>query len=53
MVKLDYYRFGFVSFGEYRLLVDKFAIKAQNKKITGDIADLAKKLGSGKSAEND
>ena len=49
------------SWGEYmlhmvklqRLLVGKFGIKAQNKKITGDIADLAKKLGSGKSAEND
>jgi len=49
------------SWGEYmlhmvklqRLLVSKFGIKAQNKKITGDIADLAKKLGSGKSAEND
>ena len=49
------------SWGEYmlhmvklqRLLVSKFGIKAQNKQITGDIADLAKKLGSGKSAEND
>ena len=49
------------SWGEYmlhmvklqRLMVSKFDIKAQNKKITGDIADLAKKLGSGKSAEND
>ena len=49
------------SWGEYmlhmakvqKLMVDKFGVKARNKAITGDIATLAKKLGSGDSAEND
>jgi hypothetical protein len=36
-----------------RLLVDKFGIKAKKNEITGSIADLASKLGGGKSAEND
>ncbi|MBN41896.1 MAG: DUF4856 domain-containing protein [Alphaproteobacteria bacterium] len=49
------------SWGEYmlhmakiqKLMVDEFSVKAQNKAISGDIADLAKKLGAGNSAEND
>ena len=49
------------SWGEYmlhmvklqRLLVDKFGIEAKKNEITGSIAELAKTLGSGKSAEND
>ncbi|MBO22491.1 MAG: DUF4856 domain-containing protein [Rhodospirillaceae bacterium] len=49
------------SWGEYmlhmakiqKLLVDEFSIKAKNNAISGDIADLAKKLGAGNSAEND
>jgi len=36
-----------------KLMVDKFGVKARNNAITGDIADLTKKLGSGDSAEND
>ena len=36
-----------------RLLIDKFGIKAKKNEITGSIIDLAKKLGGGKSAEND
>ena len=36
-----------------RLLEDKFAVKAKNKAIGGDLADLAKQLGAGNSAEND
>ena len=49
------------SWGEYmlhmakvqKLLVDKFGITGRAKAISGDIADLAKKLGGGASAEND
>jgi hypothetical protein len=36
-----------------KLLVEKFDIKARNKAIGGDLADLAKQLGAGNSAEND
>ena len=36
-----------------RLLEDKFGVKAKNKAIGGDLADLAKQLGAGNSAEND
>ena len=49
------------SWGEYmlhmaeaqRLLEDKFGVKAKNKAIAGDLADIAKQLGAGNSAEND
>ena len=49
------------SWGEYmlhmakvqKLLVDKFGVTGRAKAISGDIADLAKKLGGGASAEND
>ena len=49
------------SWGEYmlhmakiqKLLVDKFGVTARSKAISGNIADLAKKLGGGSSAEND
>ena len=49
------------SWGEYmlhmakvqRLLVNEFGVKARNNAISGDIAELAKKLGGGKSVEND
>lgn len=49
------------SWGEYmlhmakvqKLLVDKFGVKARKNTISGDLADLAKKLGGGKSVEND
>ena len=36
-----------------RLLEDKFGVKAKNNAISGDLADLAKQLGAGNSAEND
>ena len=36
-----------------KLMVDKFGVKARNNAISGDIADLAKKLGAGSGAEND
>ncbi len=36
-----------------KLLIDKFGVKARNNSISGDIADLAKKLGAGSGAEND
>lgn len=57
----NYVRDQGVSWGEYmvhmaklqRLLVDKFGVKAKNNAISGDIADLAKKLGAANSAEND
>ena len=49
------------SWGEYmlhmakiqKLLVDKFGVTARSKAISGNIADLTKKLGGGSSAEND
>ncbi|HAT36134.1 MAG TPA: DUF4856 domain-containing protein [Rhodospirillaceae bacterium] len=49
------------SWGEYmlhmakiqKLLVDKFGVQARNNAISGDLADLAKKLGGGKAVEND
>jgi hypothetical protein len=59
--KGNYVRGQGVPWGEYmlhmakvqQLMVDKFAVKARSHAITGDLADLAKKLGGGKSAEND
>ena len=36
-----------------RLMIDSFGVTAQNKAIGGDLADLAKSLGAGASAEND
>ena len=35
------------------LLEDKFGVKAKNNAIVGDLADIAKQLGAGNSAEND
>ena len=59
--KGNYVRDQSVAWGEYmvhmakaqKLMVDKFDVKARNNTITGDIADLAKKLGAGSGAEND
>ena len=59
--KGNYVRDQSISWGEYmlhmakvqKLMVDKFGVKARNKAISGDIAELSKKLGSGDSAEND
>ena len=59
--KGNYVRDQSISLGEYmlhmakvqKLMVDKFGVKARNKAISGDIAELSKKLGSGDSAEND
>jgi len=59
--KGNYLRDQGVAWGEYmlhmakvqKLMVDKFGVKARSGEITGDIADLTKKLGGGKSAEND
>ena len=36
-----------------KLMVDKFGVKARNNAISGDIAELTKKLGGGEGAEND
>jgi len=49
------------SLGEYmlhmlkvqKLMVDQFGVRARNHDVLAGMADLAKKLGSGKSAEND
>lgn len=59
--KGNYLRDQGVSWGEYmlhmaklqKLLVDTFGVQARVNEISGDIADLAKKLGGGKSSEND
>ena len=36
-----------------QLMIDKFGVTARNNDVTGDMADLAKSLGGGNSAEND
>lgn len=59
--KGNYVRDQTVSWGEYmlhmakvqKLMIDKFDVKARNNTIAGDLATLAKSLGSGNSAEND
>lgn len=59
--KGEYVRDQGVAWGEYMLhmakvqalTVDQFGIQDQANKISGDLADLAKTLGAGKSAEND
>ena len=59
--KGNYMRDQGVSWGEYmlhmakvqKLMVDAFGVEARVNEIGGDIADLAKSLGAGKSAEND
>ena len=59
--KGNYVRDQGLPWGEYmvhmakvqKLMVDKFAVKARNNAISGDIATLAKQLGAGSGAEND
>ena len=59
--KGNYVRDQGIGWGDYmlhmakvqKLMVDDFSVKARNNQITGDLADLVKKLGAGKSAEND
>ncbi len=36
-----------------KLMIDKFGIKAKSNDMLADMADLASKLGSSESAEND
>ena len=57
----NYVRDQGLTWGEYmlhmakiqQLMIDKFGVTARNNDVTGDMADLAKSLGGGNSAEND
>ena len=59
--KGNYERDQGIDWGEYmlhmaklqKLMIDEFGVKAQANAISGDLADLAKSLGGGASAEND